>query len=106
MIALDDYGTGYSSLGHPRDIPVDALKIDRTFVDGLMRDRGDEAIVVAVITLAHALGMHVVAEGVSTPEQQDRLRGLGCDFAQGHLFAVPLSAEAFGELLRSGVGDT
>ncbi|NUR29172.1 MAG: EAL domain-containing protein [Catenulispora sp.] len=105
MIALDDYGTGYSSLGHLRDIPVDALKIDRTFVDGLMCDRGDEAIVVAVITLAHALGMHVIAEGVTTPEQQDRLRGLGCDFAQGHLFAAPLSAEGFGELLRSQAGD-
>jgi diguanylate cyclase (GGDEF)-like protein/PAS domain S-box-containing protein len=104
MIALDDYGTGYSSLGHLRDIPVDALKIDRTFVDGLMRDRGDEAIVVAVITLAHALGMHVIAEGVSSTQQRERLRDLGCDFAQGHLFAAALSGKAFGELLRAGVG--
>ncbi|NUR57838.1 MAG: EAL domain-containing protein [Catenulispora sp.] len=104
MIALDDYGTGYSSLGHLRDIPVDALKVDRTFVDGLIRDRGDEAIVVAVITLAHALGMHVIAEGVSTPEQHGRLRELGCDYAQGHLFATPLTPEAFEELLRRGAG--
>ena len=104
MIALDDYGTGYSSLGHLRDIPVDALKVDRTFVDGLIRDRGDEAIVVAVITLAHALGMHVIAEGVSTPEQHGRLRELGCDYAQGHLFAAPLSPEAFEALLRRGAG--
>ncbi|NUP49163.1 MAG: EAL domain-containing protein [Catenulispora sp.] len=104
MIALDDYGTGYSSLGHLRDIPVDALKVDRTFVDGLTRERGDEAIVVAVITLAHALGMHVIAEGVATPEQHGRLRELGCDFAQGHLFAPPLPAERFGELLRRGSG--
>ncbi|MFD0632133.1 putative bifunctional diguanylate cyclase/phosphodiesterase [Catenulispora yoronensis] len=104
MIALDDYGTGYSSLGHLRDIPVDALKIDRTFVDGLTRDRGDEAIVVAVTTLAHALGMHVIAEGVATSEQHGRLRELGCDFAQGHLFAKPLSAEKFGELLSGELG--
>ena len=100
-IALDDYGTGYSSLGHLRDKPVDTLKIDRLFISGLTRDRGDDAIVVAVITLAHALGMRVVAEGVETPEQRDRLRELGCDFAQGHLFAMPLSAQEFGELLRN-----
>ncbi|MEY9860845.1 diguanylate cyclase (GGDEF)-like protein/PAS domain S-box-containing protein [Catenulispora sp. GAS73] len=101
-IALDDYGTGYSSLGHLRDNPVDTLKIDRVFISGLTRNRGDDAIVVAVITLAHALGMRVVAEGVETTEQRDRLRELGCDFAQGHLFAMPLRAEEFGELLRSG----
>jgi EAL domain-containing protein (putative c-di-GMP-specific phosphodiesterase class I) len=101
-IALDDYGTGYSSLGHLRDNPVDTLKIDRVFISGLTRNRGDDAIVVAVITLAHALGMRVVAEGVETTEQRDRLRELGCDFAQGHLFAMPLSAAEFGELLRSG----
>ncbi|MEZ0115662.1 diguanylate cyclase (GGDEF)-like protein/PAS domain S-box-containing protein [Catenulispora sp. EB89] len=101
-IALDDYGTGYSSLGHLRDNPVDTLKIDRVFISGLTRNRGDDAIVVAVITLAHALGMRVVAEGVETTEQRDRLRELGCDFAQGHLFAMPLRAEEYGELLRSG----
>ncbi|MEY9928490.1 diguanylate cyclase (GGDEF)-like protein/PAS domain S-box-containing protein [Catenulispora sp. GP43] len=101
-IALDDYGTGYSSLGHLRDNPVDTLKIDRVFISGLTRDRGDDAIVVAVITLAHALGMRVVAEGVETPEQADRLRELGCDFAQGYLFAKPLGPDEFGELLRNG----
>ena len=103
-IALDDYGTGYSSLGHLRDNPVDTLKIDRVFISGLTRNRGDDAIVVAVITLAHALGMRVVAEGVETPEQRERLRELGCDFAQGHLFAKPLCAEEFGELLRQQGG--
>ena len=100
QIALDDYGTGYSSLGHLRDIPVNALKIDRVFIDGLDRHRGDDAIVVAVITLAHALGMHVVAEGVESGRQRDRLRELGCDFAQGHLFSRPLAADAFEALLR------
>ena len=99
-IALDDYGTGYSSLGHLRDIPVDALKIDRVFIDGLGRNRGDDAIVIAVITLAHALGMQAVAEGVETPRQRDRLRELGCDLAQGHLYSAPLTATEFGQLLR------
>ena len=95
QIALDDYGTGYSSLGHLRDIPVNALKIDRVFVDGLSRHRGDDAIVVAVITLAHALGMHAVAEGVESPRQRDRLRELGCDFVQGYLFSEPVSSAEF-----------
>jgi diguanylate cyclase (GGDEF)-like protein/PAS domain S-box-containing protein len=98
-LALDDYGTGFSSLGHLRDIPVNSLKIDRIFIEGLNRNRGDDAIVVAVITLAHALGMHVVAEGVETPEQQERLRELGCDFAQGHLLSEPLAAADFERLL-------
>ena len=98
QIALDDYGTGYSSLGHLRDIPVNALKIDRVFIDGLSRQRGDDAIVVAVITLAHALGMHAVAEGVETPRQRDRLRELGCDLVQGYLYSEPVSPEEF-ELL-------
>jgi diguanylate cyclase (GGDEF)-like protein/PAS domain S-box-containing protein len=103
QIALDDYGTGYSSLGHLREIPVDSLKIDRVFVDGLGRNPGDDAIVVAVITLAHALGMQVVAEGVETRLQCERLRELGCDYGQGHLFAKPVTAEEFEILLREGV---
>ena len=100
QIALDDYGTGYSSLGHLRDIPVNALKIDRVFIEGLTRNRGDDAIVVAVITLAHALGMHVVAEGVETWRQRDRLLELGCDYVQGHLFAQPLRVKEFEERVR------
>ncbi|HEV2634183.1 MAG TPA: EAL domain-containing protein [Actinocrinis sp.] len=95
QIALDDYGTGYSSLGHLRDIPVNALKIDRIFIDGLNRHRGDDAIVVAVITLAHALGMLAVAEGVENPCQRERLAELGCDLAQGHLIAEPLTPPDF-----------
>ncbi|WP_051451893.1 putative bifunctional diguanylate cyclase/phosphodiesterase [Actinospica robiniae] len=102
QIALDDYGTGYSSLGHLRDIPVNALKIDRVFIEGLTRQRGDDAIVVAVITLAHALGMHVIAEGVESWQQHDRLRELGCDFVQGHLFAQPVSVAQFESLVRGG----
>jgi diguanylate cyclase (GGDEF)-like protein/PAS domain S-box-containing protein len=95
QIALDDYGTGYSSLGHLRSIPVNALKIDRAFIAGLDQHQGDDAITVAVITLAHALGMQAVAEGVESPRQRDRLRELGCDLAQGYLFAEPLDPADF-----------
>jgi EAL domain-containing protein (putative c-di-GMP-specific phosphodiesterase class I) len=102
-VALDDNGTGYSSLGHLRDNPVDTLKIDRIFVQGLTHHRGDDAIVGTIIQLAHALGMTVVAEGVELPLQRDRLRDLGCDFAQGHLFSEPLTASAFEKALRAGV---
>ena len=94
-IALDDYGTGYSSLGHLRNIPVNSLKIDRAFIDGLDRHRGDDAITVAVITLAHALGMIAVAEGVESVRQRDRLRELGCDQVQGYLFSKPLDPADF-----------
>ena len=103
QLALDDYGTGYSSLGHLREIPVDLLKIDRVFIDGLGRNPGDDAIVVAVITLAHALGMQVVAEGVESSRQRERLRELGCDFGQGHLFSEAVTPERFETLLREGV---
>jgi diguanylate cyclase (GGDEF)-like protein/PAS domain S-box-containing protein len=105
QLALDDYGTGYSSLGHLREMPVDSLKIDRVFIDGLDRNPGDDAIVIAVITLAHALGMHVVAEGVECTRQRERLRELGCDFGQGHLFSKPVTAEQFEALLREGGAD-
>jgi EAL domain-containing protein (putative c-di-GMP-specific phosphodiesterase class I) len=106
QIALDDYGTGYSSLGHLRDIPVNMLKIDRVFIDGLNRHHlGDDAIVVAVITLAHALGMRAVAEGVESLRQRDRLRELGCDMAQGYLFSEPLGPAEFEEFVLGTKAD-
>ncbi|MEY9886606.1 diguanylate cyclase (GGDEF)-like protein/PAS domain S-box-containing protein [Catenulispora sp. MAP5-51] len=94
-IALDDFGTGYSSLGHLRRIPADALKIDRAFVNGLEHEGGDSAIVTAVITMAHALGMITVGEGIESDAQYDALRALGCDQGQGYLFAEPVFAGAF-----------
>jgi EAL domain-containing protein (putative c-di-GMP-specific phosphodiesterase class I) len=94
-IALDDFGTGYSSLGHLRRIPADALKIDRAFVNGLEREGGDCAIVTAVVTMAHALGMTTIAEGIETEVQYEQLCTLGCDQGQGYLFAEPLPAAAF-----------
>ncbi|MDF3063018.1 MAG: putative sensory box/GGDEF family protein [Microvirga sp.] len=91
-IALDDFGTGYASLTHLKQFPVDEIKIDRTFVRDMERDRDDNAIVSAVIGLGRSLGMMLVAEGVETPGQAESLRAQGCHFAQGYLFAKPMAA--------------
>ena len=98
-LALDDFGTGYSSLTYVRRFPIDTLKIDRSFVDGIVGSTEDEAIVTAVLSMGRALGVHVVAEGVETEEQAARLRMLGCTLAQGYLFSRPISADAARQLL-------
>ena len=92
-LALDDFGTGYSSLTYLKKFPVDAIKIDRSFVSGLGRDADDEAIVTSVVSLARAVGKTVIAEGVETVEQLDALRALGVDQAQGFLWARGLPAD-------------
>ncbi|MEX2289250.1 MAG: EAL domain-containing protein [Mycobacteriales bacterium] len=98
-ITVDDFGTGYSSLAYLRRLPLDGLKIDRSFVDGLGRDSGDTAIVAAVVGMAHALELSVVAEGIETSEQLSALRNLGCETGQGYYYARPQPPEFVAELL-------
>jgi len=96
-LSVDDFGTGYSSMTYLKRFPVEALKVDRSFVDGLGRETEDTAICTAVVSLAHALGLHAVAEGVETPEQLAELRTLGCELAQGYLFGRAQPAEHYGD---------
>jgi EAL domain-containing protein (putative c-di-GMP-specific phosphodiesterase class I) len=99
-IALDDFGTGYSSLGYLSRLPIDTIKIDRAFVRGMSEHRADESIVTSIVSLAQALKLHVVAEGVETQQQADRLLALGCDQAQGYLFSPPVSLDRIEPLLK------
>jgi diguanylate cyclase (GGDEF)-like protein len=95
QLSIDDFGTGYSSLGYLKRFPVDTVKVDRSFVDGLGTEAEDSAIVAAVVSLGHALGHTVVAEGVETVRQLRELRRLGCDQAQGFWFARPAPEPEF-----------
>jgi EAL domain-containing protein (putative c-di-GMP-specific phosphodiesterase class I) len=102
-LSIDDFGTGFSSLSYLKRFPVEALKIDRSFVDGLGRNPEDSSIVRAVVELAHALGVAAVAEGVETPSQLAALRDIGCDFAQGYLLGRPLPPEVINERIAADV---
>jgi diguanylate cyclase (GGDEF)-like protein/PAS domain S-box-containing protein len=103
-VVIDDFGTGYSSLSYLERFPVDYIKIDRSFVDRLDEDTGAAVLVSGVIRLAHALSLKVIAEGVESAEQLERLRGMGCDVAQGHFFSESLPSEAAGALLGTRFG--
>lgn len=101
-ISLDDFGTGYSSLSYLKHFPINTLKIDKSFVDGLPNNSSDMAIAHTIIALAHNLGMDVIAEGVEHRQQFEFLLGYGCDQIQGYYFSKPLSATDFALLLRKG----
>ena len=94
-LSIDDFGTGFSSLTYLRELPVDAVKIDRSFVAPLTRDTASQVIVKSTIDLAHSLSMRVTAEGVEDAETLQALRALSCDYAQGYYFGKPLSADDF-----------
>jgi EAL domain-containing protein (putative c-di-GMP-specific phosphodiesterase class I) len=104
-LAVDDFGTGYSSLTYLKKFPIDELKIDRSFINGLGSDSGDSAIVGSCIDLAHAVGIRAVAEGVETSGQVQTLKDMGCDLAQGFHFARPLPAPALKEWLDAHTRD-
>ena len=106
-VSIDDFGTGYSTLGWLKDLTVSQLKIDRAFVIDLAESAKDVAITRAIITMAHGLGMTVVAEGVESEEQLAILRDEGCDEVQGYLIGRPIPCDQFARLLdqRKGPGE-
>ncbi len=99
QLSIDDFGTGYSSLSYLRRLPVNNLKIDRSFVSLMKYDNENFEIVKAITTLAHALGMDVTAEGVETVEQFAELKALGCEFGQGYFFSKPLNCASVEAML-------
>ena len=103
-LALDDFGTGYSSLSYLRRFPIDALKIDRSFVQEITGDSSDAPIIKAVIGMGKSIKLHVTAEGVETSDQFAFLQDRHCDEGQGYYFSPPVVAEQFAELLKSGMG--
>ena len=104
QLVLDDFGTGYSSLAYLTRLPLDALKVDRSFVDGLGTEPRDTAVTEAIVAMAHALSLRVVGEGAETQLQIDELSRLGCDLAQGYHFSPPVSAAEITRMLERGPG--
>ena len=102
---IDDFGTGYSSLSYLQRFDADLLKVDHSFVTRMLENEDSAELVRTIISMAHNLGMKVIAEGVETKEQLTRLRALGCEYAQGYLFAKPLPAAAAGQLLINKILD-
>ncbi len=103
-IAVDDFGTGFSSLRYLRDFPIDALKIDKTFIDDITRDAQQVALVEGIVRIADTLGLQVIAEGIEDAAQRDLLAGMGCRFGQGFLFAKPMTVEQSERVLRESEG--
>ncbi|WON75143.1 putative bifunctional diguanylate cyclase/phosphodiesterase [Nitrosospira sp. Is2] len=103
MLAIDDFGTGYSSLSYLRQFPIHTLKIDKSFISQITPNRGDAALVSAIISMGKSLNLRVVAEGVETREQSQFLRDQHCDEGQGFYYGNPMTAETFATLLQTGI---
>ena len=101
-LSVDDFGTGYSSLANLRRLPIDELKIDRSFVSPMLHDESDLIIVRSTINLGHDLGLRMIAEGVEDAETLERLASLGCDLAQGFHLSRPLAPDAFAASIAGG----
>ncbi|MFI7413330.1 aminotransferase class I/II-fold pyridoxal phosphate-dependent enzyme [Streptomyces sp. NPDC049627] len=99
-IAVDDFGTGFSSLRYLRDFPIDVLKIDKSFIDDITRDAQQVALVEGIVRIADTMGLQVIAEGIEDPAQRDLLAAMGCRFGQGFLFARPMTVEQSRQVLR------
>jgi EAL domain-containing protein (putative c-di-GMP-specific phosphodiesterase class I) len=95
---LDDFGTGYSSLSYLKDFPMDGVKLDKLFVEGLGADATGTALVRKIIEVCYTLGLEVLAGGIETPEQAAMLKDMGCNLGQGYFFAHPLPSEEFTKL--------
>ncbi|MEO7846004.1 MAG: EAL domain-containing protein [Nocardioides sp.] len=101
-IAMDDFGTGYSSLSYLQDLPIDMLKIDKTFIDHLGVERDESSLAKVIVQIGRTLGLQVVAEGVERQEQVESLQALGCDLVQGFHLGMPLSAADAAALVADG----
>jgi EAL domain-containing protein (putative c-di-GMP-specific phosphodiesterase class I) len=97
---MDDFGTGYSSLSYLRNIPLSALKIDRSFVTDIDKDESAEKLVASIVSMAHGLKLEVVAEGVEEKHQADHLTALGCEFLQGYYFSRPVPHDEAARMLQ------
>ena len=106
QLAVEDFGTGYSSLSYLSQFPINTLKIDRLFVQGITSASDNAPIISAVINMGRSLMQRVIAEGVETREQLAFLQSRGCDEGQGYLFSRPVIAKQFAELLRTGAAGT
>jgi EAL domain-containing protein (putative c-di-GMP-specific phosphodiesterase class I) len=102
-LAIDDFGTGYSSLSYLRELPIDIMKIDRSFVDGIEDSDQRRALAEGIVQIARTLNLEVVAEGIETEVQRDLLTSMGCHFGQGYLLARPMAAPQAADVARNGL---
>jgi EAL domain-containing protein (putative c-di-GMP-specific phosphodiesterase class I) len=103
QVQIDDFGTGYSSLGYLQRLPIDTLKIDRTFVSRIGKNGNGSEIVRTILTLAHEMGLKVVAEGIETDVQLSNLKAMECDYGQGYLFTRPIDSQTASTLLSEAL---